>query len=434
MNRREFVKTGLCAAVAASYPELFAQALAGHAENLKGVAKALSPLEQELMKDTLAKFDAVNPIDAKTGRRKFISFGFITDLHKCKRIEGDDARKNTKKDYWYDSAGVLTVDDPSIRLLGAVAKEADLDAVINGGDMSTAPTAVPLGEKAYIDEIANVKALFDAYLPKSVPLFTVDGNHERRYKSLMNMSDETWRAVQRSFNTSAADAKKAKDIDVTYHRDLPHPTLGRDEQGTYAGNTFNLDFRRLYKEKGYNVRLVCLSEYDRCPGASVNLRGYDATNFYDPATQKPVDPERTAENTIVGFTGHNACRDTEMLGGGYLSAGSRRGGSTCNVPFKWNLGTHKGMGCFGMVAGHAHQTIVKPYKGFDAACVQVTRCYTTYRTRNGKGEESETKGAYRFSLFVLDTDSNKMKEIRLAGEGPVVSETGIARADTPRCL
>ena len=56
MNRREFVKTGLCAAALARFPELFAQA-----------GDELSPLEQELMKETLKLFDAVNPLDPKTG-------------------------------------------------------------------------------------------------------------------------------------------------------------------------------------------------------------------------------------------------------------------------------------------------------------------------------------------------------------------------------
>ena len=100
MNRREFVKTGLCAAVAARFPGLFAQ-----------TDGELSPLEQELMKETLKLFDAVNPLDPKTGKRKYISFGFVTDLHKCKRIKGDDHVRT----YWYEGGCTLTVQDPSPR-------------------------------------------------------------------------------------------------------------------------------------------------------------------------------------------------------------------------------------------------------------------------------------------------------------------------------
>ena len=111
MNRREFVKTGLCAAALARFPELFAQA-----------GDELSPLEQELMKETLKLFDAANPLDPKTGKRKYISFGFVTDLHKCKRIKGDDHVRT----YWYEGGCTLTVQDPSLRLLGAVAREAKL--------------------------------------------------------------------------------------------------------------------------------------------------------------------------------------------------------------------------------------------------------------------------------------------------------------------
>ena len=91
MNRREFVKTGLCAAVAARFPGLFAQ-----------TDGELSPLEQELMKETLKLFDAANPLDPKTGKRKYISFGFVTDLHKCKRIKGDDKAQGQVRTYWYE--------------------------------------------------------------------------------------------------------------------------------------------------------------------------------------------------------------------------------------------------------------------------------------------------------------------------------------------
>lgn len=431
MNRREFVRNGLFAAVAAAgFPGAFAAALAKHMDNLKGTA-ALSDLENELLKAVLAKVDEVNPIDPATGRRKYLSFGFVTDLHKCKRVPGDDAKTNPKKDYWYGSAGVLTADDPSLRLLGAVAGPAGLDAVVNGGDISTAPTAVPLTEPEYIDEIANVKALFNTYLPKGVPLFTVDGNHERRYKH-MQISDATWRQVQEMFNTPA---KELKEIDVVYHRDLPYAHVGRDELGPYVGNAFHLDFRRLYKTKGYNLRLVCLSEYDRSPGAFTGLRAYDATSFYDPEKKSLYDPEKTPENTIVGLTGHDADRSAAGITcNGYLNAGERFGNSTQHVQFAWNLKSHRGRGFFGMVAGHAHQSLVKPLDANNpasASIVQVTRCYSNNLPSNPRQDEQGKKAAYRFSLFVFDTDRNLMHEVRLAGADPVVSDTNIATPAAP---
>ena len=183
MNRREFVKTGLCAAVAARFPGLFAQ-----------TDGELSPLEQELMKETLKLFDAANPLDPKTGKRKYISFGFVTDFHKCKRVDGDDKAQGQVRTYWYEGGCTLTVQDPSLRLLGAVAREAKLDAIINGGDLSTANPPTPLTEQEYLAEIANMKQLFVRYLPKEVPFFTVDGNHDRCYKQIQ-LTDEAWRKV-----------------------------------------------------------------------------------------------------------------------------------------------------------------------------------------------------------------------------------------------
>lgn len=412
MNRREFVKTGLCAAVAARFPGLFAQ-----------TDGELSPLEQELMKETLKLFDAANPLDPKTGKRKYISFGFVTDFHKCKRVDGDDKAQGQVRTYWYEGGCTLTVQDPSLRLLGAIAREAKLDAIINGGDLSTANPPTPLTEQEYLAEIANMKQLFVRYLPKEVPFFTVDGNHDRCYKQIQ-LTDEAWRKVQESLNT---DVSKNPEIEVTMHRDLKPALVGRDEQGVYSGNSYHIDFRRLFKTKGYNVRVVMLSQFDRTPGKATCLRGYDATTFYDEKTKALYHPEKTPENTIVGFVAHGADNAVPMIGGGYLHAGSRCGNSTCKIPFKWNLGAHKGMGFFGMVAGHIHQSIVKPYKELDAATVMVTRCYSTQCASSARALELGTKKAYRFSLFVLDTDQNKMKEIRLAGEGPVVSETGIAR-------
>ena len=96
-------------------------------------------LENRLRAEILSKVDAVNPVDPATGARRYVSFGFLSDIHKCKRVPGDDAATNPVTDYWYGSAGVLTEAEPSIRLLGSVAAAAGLDAVINGGDFSTAP-------------------------------------------------------------------------------------------------------------------------------------------------------------------------------------------------------------------------------------------------------------------------------------------------------
>ena len=89
-------------------------------------------LEGKLKADILDKVDQANPIDSATGARKFISFAMISDIHKCRRVEGDDAATDPVTTYWYGSASCLTEAEQSIRLLGSLATEAGLDAVING--------------------------------------------------------------------------------------------------------------------------------------------------------------------------------------------------------------------------------------------------------------------------------------------------------------
>ena len=265
-------------------------------------------IEDGLRAAILAKVDEANPADPATGARRFVSFGFITDTHKCRRIPGDDAAEDPATDFWYGSARCLSDPEPSIRLLGSVAEAAGLDAVIDGGDISTARITNNRGltEAEYTNEIWNVKALFDRYLPASVPLFAVDGNHERSYTSNggnMRMSDEAWAYVQTNFNTSAA-AARARGVDVTYHRDLPAATLGDGRTGRFSGNSYHLDFVRLRATKGYNVRIACISSYDAAPGSDPACRAYDAAQFLDPSGGVPYEDGKTPENTIMGMVSH----------------------------------------------------------------------------------------------------------------------------------
>ncbi len=139
---------------------------------------SLSETEQALFDETLAKYDAVNPVDPKTGKRKFIAFGVLSDLHACKRIEGDDDPKEPKKDYWYYWGAVLTESGPSIRLLGALARKVELDAILHAGDFSTANTKKPFAPGDYRAIIRGVRAEIERVAP-GIPFFTVDGNHGR---------------------------------------------------------------------------------------------------------------------------------------------------------------------------------------------------------------------------------------------------------------
>ncbi len=394
-------------------------------------------LEGKLLSDILAKVDEVNPVDPATGARKYVSFAMISDIHKCKRVAGDDAATDPVTTYWYGSAGCLTEAEQSIRLLGMVATNAGLDAVINGGDLSTAPIYNGgaqdrgLTEAEYTNEIWNVKAMFDRHLSPDVPLFTIDGNHERNYSlngADMHMSDEAWAYVQTNFNTSAA-AARARGIGVTYHRDLANAKLG-DSTGRFTGNSFHLDFRRLLASGGPNVRIACVSLYDGAAGAESQYRVYDAAQFYD-AGGNLLDADLTPENTVMGMVAHGAEEKVRGESGrgaaGTLQCGFMNGYSNpANQSGPWNLGTHKGRGFFGLVAAHFHFTNEKeitnnydtqanPGNTVHASAVSVASAYAVNCPSKPKSHELGTEAAYHFSVFVVDTDANKLREIRVGG-------------------
>ena len=395
----------------------------------------VATLEAGLKQDILTLVDQVNPIDATTGARKYISFAMISDIHKCKRVAGDDAASDPVTTYWYGSHGVLTEAEQSIRLLGAVAEDAGLDAVINGGDFSTAPvigdgTIKGLTEAEYTNEIWNVKAMFDRYLPGSLPRFTVDGNHERSYTengANMQISDAAWAYVLTNFNTSAA-AAAAQGVDVTYHRDLAAARLGDNATGAFTGNSYHLDFRRLLASGGCNVRIACVSMYDTATGGDPKYRVFDAAQFYD-AAGNLYDAALTPENTIMGMVSHDG-QDYQgrkpKTAAGTLQNGFMNGYSNpASHSGPWNLGT-KGLGFFGLVAAHQHfthtatitdafDTQANPDNTVYASVVQVASAYAVNRPSKPSEHQLGTTNAYHFSIFVVDTDANLLREVRVGG-------------------
>ena len=368
----------LVLAVAASASMLFAQAPAG---------PKFSETEQALFNETLAKFDAVNPVDPKTGKRKFIAFGVLSDLHACKRIAGDDDPQDPKKDYWYYWGAVLTDSGPSIRLLGALAQKVELDAILHAGDFSTANTRKPFAPGDYRDVIRGVKADIERVAP-GIPFFTVDGNHDRDYwsaktKSGNRMDNAEWAEVLKEINT---DVSKSDDIVLTYHGNLANPSLGEGETGAYTGNSYTLDFKRLVKTGGANVRLVAVSLYDKGPGSSAVQRAKDGLRF------DGVTDGIAPSNTVVGFLSHDMMHAIAPTVRSYLDA---------------NAGSR----VFGAIAGHLHFAYMVPFGSKNAALNSkihgITNCFCEHGTTS--------REACRLSLFVFDTDKNKLHEIRLAG-------------------
>lgn len=378
MNRREFVKSGACAVAAAGFPELFARA---HGET------GLSETEQTLFDEMLAKYEEVNPVDPATGIRKFIAFGALSDLHACKRTVGDDDQASPKKDFWYYWGAVLTDSAPSIWLLGALAQKVGLDAIIHAGDFSTANTLKPFAPGDYRDVIRGVKAAISHAAP-GVPFFTVDGNHDRDYwsaktKSGNRMDNAEWAEVLKEVNT---DVSGSDDIVLTRHRDLANPSLGEGEDGPYTGNSYTLDFRRLVKTGGANVRLVVVSQYDKGPGCGVVQRAADGFRF--DGAKGGLGPS----NTVIGFLSHDMMKSIAPRIRAYLDA---------------NAGSR----VFGAIAGHLHYSYMVPFGTKDAPLNSkihgVTNCFCEHGTTS--------REACRLSLFVFDTERGRLHEIRLSG-------------------
>ena len=324
-------------------------------------------VEQHLADEVKALYEQVNPLVGT--KRKFISLAYITDTHKCKRVSGDADATNPVTDYWYhdESGNPRLVDpEPSIRLLGKVAETASFDALIHAGDFSTAITAVPFEEGDYFNEIRNVKTMVSTHLP-STPFFAVDGNHDRNYwnaghTSGHTMSDSEWAAALAEINT-----------DVSGNSEIDRTAL--------TGNSYALDFKRCLSA-GKNIRLVMASIYDANGGS--NPAGRLNEGFVFP------DAEINEFNTIVGVTAHDYKEGFGTAAKSYL---------TKNV----------GVGFFGAITGHRHKAVTEVIAGTETDHVVVKNAFSVFG--------DETRAVYRFSIFVFDTEANKMHEIRLSGDG-----------------
>ena len=328
-------------------------------------------VEDDLTDEIMAIINQVNPV--VSGRRKFISLAYITDTHKCKRTAGDTDPVNPVTDYWYHDEGgtpQLVDPEPSIRLLGKVAASASFDGLIHTGDFSTAVPLKPFDEGDYLNEIRNVKTMVSTHLPNT-PFFAVDGNHDRNYwngdhTSGHSMTDAEWAAALTEINTDVSGGSEIIRTDGT-------------------GNSYTLDFKRCLASGGKNVRLVMVSIYDKDDGSNPQARMNAGLVFGSGAIN--------ANNTVVGVTAHDYNDKFTAAARSYLDENFKAGNT--------------GAAFFGSITGHRHQAATERITGMQADHVVVKNAFAPFG--------DETRSAYHFSIFVFDTERNKMVEIRLAG-------------------
>ena len=140
----------------------------------------LTPDEKKLFDDGLLRINHV--IDLCGQGNDLMVFGFITDMHHMYTRDqalADPTIPDAVKADWpsTDDKYYGHNCEGSLRLLGAMCHNIGADAVFCGGDMSSGL----LSFEQYEVMMDKVRQLFDKYI--SVPHFTVDGNHDKRYSS-----------------------------------------------------------------------------------------------------------------------------------------------------------------------------------------------------------------------------------------------------------
>lgn len=411
----------------------------------------LTDTEKQYRANTLARINELNPI--VNGKRKYMMFGFISDLHTMPKEQGSTVRPN--EEYYLDSvqdirkdveemmeAGIEFMDEscvdaestaqyiynswPSddyanadnphgyyglcaekdIRLLGAIAYAAGFDAVLCGGDMSSGR----MPYDCYSYQLYQIKKFFDKYV--TVPKYFTDGNHDRKYDdNVIRRTNAEWLKWLNLMNSNGANYISANDA----------------RYGD-AGNVYYVDFPK------YKIRVIGLSSYEGTynfnTGYSLAPFGY---NFFDALSFE--NPQDAKDWTVLAFSHYNPNTDLEVLLSYYYSglrigkpAGDPWGGSTRNVagfmnPDKSVMNPHyesrcdgvsknaqygtgsggsddrgiPGKAVIGLLSGHVHSLA-----GFS-----ITES-NDKKLLNQLSIMSSEDSSYTFSIFIVDDDNFKL--------------------------
>lgn len=350
----------------------------------------LTPDEKKLFDDGLLRINHV--IDLCGQGNDLMVFGFITDMHHMYTRDqalADPTIPDAVKADWpsTDDKYYGHNCEGSLRLLGAMCHNIGADAVFCGGDMSSGL----LSFEQYEVMMDKVRQLFDKYI--SVPHFTVDGNHDKRYSSRVRCrTNAEWLSYLKSFNTPGW---------ATYLEDY-----GRELYG-YVGNTYYVDF------PAHKVRVVMLSQYERheehnsyrsdglCPYWRNVYRALQLSN-----------PSSAGEWTVMTVS-HNVNAATGDLLDLYYMAKYLDGtafsavGATDNQALDALNDGNKGKAVVGGIFGHRH-------------------FYNEYFTDEGKLRFLMIDSAsdkYCFSIFVLNLTSFKLFEVKVGQEGNTSSRS-----------
>ena len=353
--------------------------------------------------------NGINPINPSTGKRKFMSFAFITDLHTCfgkniiagidaSEMQSDvqsmvnagvqffdgngDATINVSdivtaiKDDWPSSDGYMDLTcEPSVRLAGAIAHASGLDAVIVGGDLSSGR----LPKNCYRYQIGQVKKLFDKYV--LCRRYTCDGNHDRMYHDNVTgldyqqfVDNADWQPFLRYFNSTGA---------VYLNDKSSWPS------GEVPCNTYYADF------PDHKVRLMMRSYYDN---GFVSRQDYQ--NIFD-CYRFDSDTEMAQWNLCM--FAHSNANDDIRQAYGFITGQYYANGATRYINGVDN--SSKGLSSFGQIEGHWHR----------AEYTKDTSWRTVHRVKENCcfGSPSPSESGYCVAVFVYDTDNFVMHHLRI---------------------
>lgn len=284
----------------------------------------LTDLEEQLKQDAISALNIDNPIIPQTGKRKFFSFGFLTDLHTAltqQEVQEDDTIPQNIKEQWpnFTTTGGGRYPgrtcEPTLKVLGAFANDVNLDAVICGGDFSSG--ALPYD--CYQFMLEKVSQMFEKYI--SVPYFTVDGNHDRQYSSdVARRTNKDWLSFLKQFN-------HPRNLSLTY--------IGGDDEDE-PSNCAIIDIA------DKKLRIVLRSQYE-----------VSSTSYHDGGGY-------LSKSKSAFFANTNEQKDWSLLYVAHTGANSSYGlyepaiatGGTTALP----IGDYVGRGSIGEIRGHNHSS------------------------------------------------------------------------------
>lgn len=394
----------------------------------------LSELETTLKNGVVDKLNTLNPIDQSTGKRKYMMFGFITDLHTYPSksvISNEDIESAASAmlsagvtfnagstatavadailDNWpTTSSGYMgCTAEPSLKLLGAIGYQVGLDAVFCGGDLSDGR----LPYDCYSYAMWRVKSLFDKYI--SVPRYFTEGNHDRWYQTSVGCrSNAQWLVwLQNILNSNGA----------TY-------SIDNSSINNYVSNTYWVDF------SAYKIRAIMRSQYEAACLQSIGIQektsgGGDGTskkNFFDALSfANPQDAETWTVMSLSHNNNDNGWQADYLY---YYRNGTRLGNdngtgwgsSTQNMYLGFmnpvdnggvqNKGTagYHGKATIGQIYGHVHNLAsVTTSSSNDKVYLTKLSLYNAFTTTPSSADD------YKFSIFVVDSDNYQLHEIKV---------------------